>query len=92
MVGCYLAPINSKTIKSVVAVITHYPSGAKLLVASDLNMYLDVPEGNGRNEAITAALAVEGLKDISAHFLTLQTNHWDQYGRVWSMVWFGQYL
>ena len=92
MLGCYLAPTNATTIKSVVAVITHYPSGAKLLVASDLNVYLDFPEGNWRNEAITAELAVEDLKDMSAHFLTRQTKHWAQYGRVWSMVWFGQYL
>ena len=90
MVRCYLDQTNTTTIKSVIAVTTHYPSGAKLLVASDLNVYLEVPEGNGRNEAIMAALAMEGLKDISDHLLTRQTNHWAQYRRVWIMVWFGQ--
>ena len=43
IVRCYLAPNNTLTIESVIAVLKEQPRGAKLLVAEDLNVKLLEP-------------------------------------------------
>ena len=55
--------------ESVIAALKERPRGAKLLVAGDFNVNLEDPEGDHREEDITAAMATEGLEDMSAHFL-----------------------
>ena len=67
--GCYLAPDDTLTIESVVATLKERPRGAKLLVVGDFNVNLAEPEGDWRVEDIAAAMATEGLEDMSAHFL-----------------------
>ena len=69
---CYLAPEETSTIESVVAALKERPRGAKLLVAGDFNVKLLEPEGNRRGEDIAAAMATEGLKYMSDHFLPLR--------------------
>ena len=67
--GCYLAPDDTSTIESVVARLKECPRGAELLVTGDFNVNLAESEGDRRGEDIAAAMATEGLEDISAHFL-----------------------
>ena len=67
--GCYLAPDNTLTIESVVAALKERPKGTKLLVVGDFNANLAEPGGDRREEDIAAALAMEGLEDMSDHFL-----------------------
>ena len=43
IVRCYLAPNNTLTIESVIAVLKEQPRGDKLLVAGDLNVKLLEP-------------------------------------------------
>ena len=83
--GCYLAPDNTLTIESVVAALNERPRGAELLVAGDFNVNLLEPEGNRRGEDIAAAMAAEGIKDMSAHFLPHRRS-WCRDGRTWSMI------
>ena len=58
---------------------------AKLLLAGDFNAKLSDLEGDGRGEEIAAALATEGLKDMSVHFLP-RRHSWCRYGRTCSMI------
>ena len=85
IVGCYLAPGNTLTIESVVAALKERPRGAELLVTGDFNINLVKPEGDLRGEDITAAMATEGLEDMSAHFLLVRRLWWG-YGWLWSMI------
>ena len=48
-------------------------------------MKLSEPEGDQRGEDIVAALAMEGLEDMAAHFL-LRRHSWCRDGRTWSMI------
>ena len=48
IVGCYLAPNNTLTIESVVAMLRERPRGTKLLVVGDFNVKLSEPEGDQR--------------------------------------------
>ena len=59
--------------------------GAKLLVSGYFNANLAEPEGDRRGEDIAAAMATEGLEDMSAHFLP-QRLSCCRYGRTWSMI------
>ena len=85
IVGCYLAPDNTLTIESVVAVIKERPMGAKLLVVGDFNVNFAESEGDRRGDDIAAALATEGLEDMSENFLP-RRRPWCQDGRMWSMI------
>ena len=85
IVGCYLASDNTSMIESVVATLKERPMGAELLVAGDLNVNLDKPEGERRGEDIAAAMAAEGLEDMSEHFLPCWCS-WCRYGMMWSMI------
>ena len=82
MVGFYLYPTDTAAIESIAAAITQFPSSSELLVAVNLNMYLDGSEGVDWYEAILAALSVVYLEYMSANFLPLQTRNWDQDGRT----------
>ena len=69
IVGCYLFPDDTSTIKSFVAAFKELPLGAKLLVAGDLNVNLADPEGDRMDEEIAAALTKTGLEDMLTQFL-----------------------
>ena len=69
IVVCYLAPDKTSTIESVVAALKERPRGAKLLVTGDFNVNLAKPEGDRRGEDIAAAMATEGLEDMSENFI-----------------------
>ena len=73
IVGCYLSPDDTSTIESVVAALKERPMDAKLLVTGDFNTNLAEPNGERRGEDIAADMAMEGLEDISAHFLPRQS-------------------
>ena len=85
IVGCYLAPEDTSRIESVVSALKERPRGSELLVAVDFNTNLEDPEGYRRGEDIAAALATDGLEDMSAHFLP-QRSPWCRDGRTWSMI------
>ena len=89
IIGCYLALENTLTIESVVAALKERPRGAKLLVAGDLNINLEDPEGYCREGGSMAALMTSVLEDILAHFL-LRRRPWCRYGRTWSIVGVGR--
>ena len=61
IVGCYLAPDNTSTIKRFVKALKERPKGAELLVAGDMNANLAEPEGDRRGEDIAEKLATKGL-------------------------------
>ena len=82
---CYLAPDDTSMIDSVVAALKERPRGAKLLVVGDFNAKLSETKGNQRREDIAAALPMEGLEYMLAHFL-LQWRTWFRDGRTWSMI------
>ena len=65
------------------------PQGTELLVAGEFNSKLSELEGNRREEDIAAALVMEGLEDMSVHFLLLWRS-WCWYGRTWRMIWEGR--
>ena len=69
IVGCYLAPDDTSTIERFDEALKERPKEAKLLVAGDLNANLAEKEGDRRGDNIAAALATEGLEDMSEHFL-----------------------
>ena len=48
IVGCYLAPDDTSTIDIVLAALKERPQGDKLLLAGDLNVNLEEPEGDSR--------------------------------------------
>ena len=48
IIGCYLAPDDTSTRESVVAVLKEMPKGTALVVAGDLNTALDDPEKDRR--------------------------------------------
>ena len=77
--GCYLAPNNTSTIKSVVTTLKELRWGTELFEAADFNMKLSEPEGDQRGEDIAATLATEGLEDTLAHFLPHRCS-WCRYG------------
>ena len=87
--GCYLDPDNTSAIESVVVALKGCPRGAELLMAGYFNVNLAEPEGDRRGEDITAAMAMEGLEDMLAHFLPCRRS-WCRDGRTWSMIWEGR--
>ena len=89
IVGCYLDPNDTLTVDCFVAALKEGPRGAELLVAGYSNVKLSEPEGDRRGEDIAAAMATEGIKDISAHFL-LHQRSWCRDGRIWSMIRLGR--
>ena len=85
IVGCHLAPDNTSTIERVVKALKERPKGSELLVEVDFNANLVELEGDRRGEDILAALATEGLEDMSEHVLP-QRLPWCRDGRTWSMI------
>ena len=83
--GCYLDPDKTRTIESVVDALKERSRGAELLVTGDFNVKLSEPEGDRRREDIAAALATEGLEDMSAQFLPRRRSCFRD-GRTWSMI------
>ena len=69
IVGCYLAPDDTSTIKRVVEVLRESPKGAELLVAGYLKINFADTEGDRREEDITTTFAIDGLEDIALHLL-----------------------
>ena len=63
------------TIEDIVAAIGQQSCGAELLVVGNFNSDLEAPEGNTRDEEITADIATAGVEDKSAHLLPHQ-NTW----------------
>ena len=53
----------------VVEAFKERPKGAELLVAGNMNANLAEPEGDRREEDITATLETEGIEDMAANFL-----------------------
>ena len=66
---CYLAPDDTSTIEDAVAAISKRLRGAALLVVGYFDTDLAGPEGQERYKRIAAAMAEEGLEDMSDHFL-----------------------
>ena len=83
--GCKLNPDDTLKIENVVAALKECPRGAALLVAGDFNVNLAEPEGDRREEDITADMATEGLEDMLAHFLPCRRS-WCRDGWTWSMI------
>ena len=85
IVGCYLARNDASTIEDVVAAISQRLHGAALLLNGYLNTDLEAQEVRAREEKITSAMSMEGLKDISGHFLQ-RNKTWLRDGRMWSIL------
>ena len=69
IIGCYLAPNNTETIKRVVTTLGDRPKGTALIVAGDLNTDLEESESDRRGTEIAAAMTEVGVEDVTAHFL-----------------------
>ena len=85
IVRCYLAPDDTSTIERFVKALKERPKGTELIVAGDLNINFAAPEGNRREEDITATLATEGLEDMAPHVLP-RRRRWCQYRRTCCMI------
>ena len=85
IVGCYLTPDDTSKIERVVEALRDQPKGAELLVAGDLNINLESPEGYRREEGITTTIETEGLEDMAQHFLPRE-RWWFQDRRTWGML------
>ena len=85
IMGCYIAPDDTLTIESVIAVLKKRPMGAKLLVARDFNANLADPKGDWRGGNIVADMDTEGLEYMSAQFLP-RRHSWCRDGKTWSMI------
>ena len=85
IVGCYLDRNDASTIEDVVAAISQRLHGAALLLNGYLNTDLEAQEVRAREEKITSAMSMEGLKDISGHFLQ-RNKTWLRDGRMWSIL------
>ena len=85
IVECYLAPDDTLTIERFVKALRERPKGAELLVTGDLNINFAAPEGDQREEDITATLATEGLEDMAPYFLP-RRRHWCRDRRTWCML------
>lgn len=83
VVGCYIPPTCTTTIEHVTQAIAQCPAKAELVVAGDLNVDLTDPEGSERDETIAAAIADEGLEDMSLHFFRRRGK---RDGRTWTMA------
>ena len=82
---CSLAPDDTSTLESVVAVLKKRPRGAEMFVAGDFNVNLLEPEGDRRGEDIAAAMLMEVLEDMSKHFISLRRSGL-RGGRTCSMI------
>ena len=89
IVGCYLAPDNTLTIERAIEALKERPKRAELLVAGDLNINFEAPEGDRREEDIAATLAAEGLEDMAPYFLP-RRRRWCRDRRTWGMLWKGR--
>ena len=87
MVHCGMLPRSddTSTIERVVKALRERPKGAELLVAGNMNINLEEPEGDRREEDIVATLATEVLEDMAAHLLP-RRRRWSRDGRMWSML------
>ena len=85
IIGCYLAPNNTETIKRVVTTLGDRPKGTALIVAGDLNTDLEESESDRRGTEIAAAMTEVGVEDVTAHFLPRKCR-WGRERRAWIMV------
>ena len=85
IIGCYLAPNNTSTIESVIAMLKGWPQGAALLVVGYLNTTLTEPENNQMGTDIATALTAAGLEYMTMHSLPRRCT-WGLERRTWSMV------
>ena len=69
IIRCYLSPDDTSTIESFVAALKERPWGAELLVAGDLNINLEEPEGNWKEEETAEVLMTAGLEEMLDHLL-----------------------
>ena len=85
IIGCYLAPDDSRTTERVVTELGDQPRGTAIVVAGDFNTDLGETASDGRGTEIVAALTEAGVEDMTAHFL-LKMGLWGRERRTWSMV------
>ena len=73
IVGCYLAPDNTLTIERAIEALKERPKRAELLVAGDLNINFEAPEGDRREEDIAATLYRQGVVggEVTSHNVPL---------------------
>ena len=69
VVGCYLAPCNTSTLESVIAVIGHRTRGMDLLVDVNFIEELESMDGNECEKEIVADMVTDGLKYMMEHLL-----------------------
>ena len=69
MVGCFVALSNTNTIKKITRAIKQCPNGADMLVVEDMNIEIDDPKVNERDDTIAASQATSGMEDISEKLL-----------------------
>ena len=79
--SCYLVPHDTSTLERVIAEISHRPRGANLFITGNFSTYLELPDGNKLYKEIAAAMAMEGLKDMTDRFLPCKLP-WTQDGRT----------
>ena len=85
IVGCYLALGYGVKIWGVEMAMKEWPRGTDLIVAGDLNVYLEKAGGQGRDKEIAAMVTTAGLEDILGCFLP-QRHTWCRDRRTWAIV------
>ena len=85
IIGYYLSPDDTSTIESVIKALKERPRRSELMLAGYLNINLEDPERDRREEEIMAALKTAGIEDMSDQSLP-QRHPWCRERRMWIMV------
>ena len=72
VVGCYLAPRDAYTLESKMSAISNSPRGMDLLVAGNFSTYLNFLDGNKRDKATRAAMAMDRVERMGEPFLLIK--------------------
>ena len=87
--GAICPQLNPSTIEAVITAISQRPRGEYFMVVGNFNTNLAVPEGNARDEDISASLDTVGVEDMNSHFLPWR-KPWLRDGRKWIILYGGR--
>ena len=75
IVGCYIPPDDLTALESVRAEWQRCPGNCKPLLLGDLNINLDQPFGDAREQRVAEEMDAMGLEDLSRHFAPRQRRY-----------------
>ena len=82
IIVCYLEPGDGVMIWDVELAITERVKGAETIFVGDFNLYLEVTDGQGRDEETTAAMVTTEIEDPVGNLLP-RVRVWCKYRITW---------